>query len=460
MKLKLIQEVQVLSEATLTPAQLTKYFTPSVKDKDRLNTFTDKMKKGDKFELVGGGTVTLKKDADLIKKIQNMKPGDAFPKVQLQSKDGEKIPFNKLKKTTEFGGGGKAAASGKIANKGDVAEGVLGAALATRFALRPPKNISEKDVEKMINSLTPGKDKTIAVNDKHKNKDKIVLRIVLSERNMNDLLDKSKRDQIQDLISSATKYVNSKRVKDHAELFYLNDNQNKIEVNSDGLSDQKGSKADIKVIVDDEVVRLNISLKAGAVKQFGQVSGQGFDKQVILWDKLINENVDAKQYLFDRDMKKDGPFYAIEKIYKRVVTLINKRLKGDNDKKEFHFIKDLGKGIDYFATRNEKGMTLVHMHKGDFEELSFKSMHLKLKKIDLAAKMKPNVKNPEVLIYDKNSDKILLHIRVKIETGHKKGPYIRNIIEKGPLLVDLLKLKSKGNPLIFHRKYNYGWKKK
>ena len=318
----------------------------------------------------------------------------------------------------------------------------MGAALAALFSTRPIRDITEFDIDKMINSLKPGKDKTIAVNDQDENRDKIVLKVRLSERNMDDLLDKSKRHYIKDIISSAAKYVNSKRVTEYAEKFYTNNEKNKIEIHSDGLSNQKGTKADIKVIVDDEVVHLNISLKAGAVKQIGQVSGQGFDKQVMLWKQLINEDVGAKKYSFDINAKKEGSLVAIDKMYTHVVRKINKRLKGDNDREEYNFIKDLGQGIDYFATRNEKGMTLVHMDKGDFEELSFKNIKGKLKRIDLAARMKEGAKNPEIQIYDKKSDKLLLGVRVKIETGGKKGPYVRNYIEKGPVLIDLLRIKK------------------
>ena len=55
-----------------------------------------------------------------------------------------------------------------------------------------------------------------------------------------------------------------------------NGKKNEVKVTSDGTVDQKGTKADLFLTVDDTTINL-LSAKAGDVKQFGQVSGFTFD---------------------------------------------------------------------------------------------------------------------------------------------------------------------------------------
>ena len=76
-------------------------------------------------------------------------------------------------------------------------------------------------------------------------------------------------------------------MKKWSKLLYENNRYDKIEVISDGLGGQTTTKVDVYVKVDDQPIDIKVSLKAGDVKQFGQVSGAEFAKQEKLWEETF-----------------------------------------------------------------------------------------------------------------------------------------------------------------------------
>jgi len=60
----------------------------------------------------------------------------------------------------------------------------------------------------------------------------------------------------------------------------------------------------------------------------------------------------------------------------------------------------------------------------------------------LIAEIKDTAGKPKILIKDKKKQKTLLELRVKIENKPNGSTYIRNIVEKGPLLGDLISFYS------------------
>ena len=72
-------------------------------------------------------------------------------------------------------------------------------------------------------------------------------------------------------------------------MFYGNGLKNEIEVFADGETDQTGTKVDVRVTANDHEnnkipLDLNISLKVGSVKQFGQYGGVSYEVQAKMWD--------------------------------------------------------------------------------------------------------------------------------------------------------------------------------
>mgnify|MGYP003330700523 FL=1 len=109
--------------------------------------------------------------------------------------------------------------------------------------------------------------------------DKVVCKITLAEINMNALLDpKVYADkELKELLSAAAAYANGNNIMEWADMMYTNNQKNLIEVKSEGLLDQTGTKVDLRVIIDGKQAGVGVSLKAGDVKQFGQVGGATAD---------------------------------------------------------------------------------------------------------------------------------------------------------------------------------------
>ena len=87
-------------------------------------------------------------------------------------------------------------------------------------------------------------------------------------------------------------------------------------------------------------------------------------------------------------------------------------------------------------------MELVDFSDGGFKILRFNKLKEKLQTIDLAATYDGGKTWPEVNIHERGNPKNrLLKIRTKIE-NKPKGIYLRNLIEKGPLLEKLTEYKK------------------
>jgi hypothetical protein len=84
---------------------------------------------------------------------------------------------------------------------------------------------------------------------------------------------------------------------------------------------------------------------------------------------------------------------------------------------------------------------LVSFEGGNYEVLSFANLEKKLKNIDLDARYNDKAANPQIEIYDINSGMQLFRIRSKKEKVKGGKWYIRNYIEKGPLLSELTSIK-------------------
>lgn len=364
-------------------------------------------------------------------------------------------------------------------NRGDVAEGILGAALVAKFKNRPEK-ISDKNVKltkNMIDDVLDDFFKTAnAVNYKVKDivsqkskliYDEIIFKMSLPIPAYELLKQTNKRGVVDDLYSSAIDYVET-TWKDEILKFASNGKIDKIVVDSDGVGDQKGTKADIKMTVDDKPYYRQISLKVKGGDQFAQISGHDFSKQIELWEKNLNLNVKKleKEYLkalekYDstlvfssrEDVKveefKNMLKGAVSITYKEASNQISSLIKSKNS----IFFDNLSKMILEGATRGNIDIELVKLEKRTFKQLSFsrnfmKEYSKKLKEAGLIVVYK-KTGDPAVQIFvgaptGSSKENLLLQIRPKVaaessklKTGKVYRPYIRNIIEAGPLMFSL-----------------------
>jgi hypothetical protein len=328
-------------------------------------------------------------------------------------------------------------------NRGDIAEGILGAAIAARF-INKNKNIDTAKVKAVLRDLGPtaSKIKQKDFNSENKNPkiiDNVNLYISLAESNMKVLLDPSKWAGLDDLFQSAVKYANGDTVIAWSQLLYNNNQKNNIEVISDGLGNQSGTKVDVKVMVDGVVTNIKVSLKAGDVKQFGQVAGSEFEKQLFLWKTLLEIDVSTKETLYTKHLQNKEVNEALYITYSFVAEQINIKLGGSSSKPKL--LRDLGNGIRHFATLNEQDVSLVQLSKNEAIIYTFDKIHDKLKNLDLKAVIKDSAGKPKLVIQNKELNS-LIEVRVKAEGRPDGSTYIRNYIEKGEVLGSFLAIKA------------------
>ena len=102
---------------------------------------------------------------------------------------------------------------------------------------------------------------------------------------------------MQGVINSAAQYANSSAVGEAVAKIVSDKNPNSVTVDSDGASDQTGTKADLFLEIDGQTINL-LSLKAGSVKQFGQGSGYTYEKL----DDFFNKTFGAQMYSINTKM--------------------------------------------------------------------------------------------------------------------------------------------------------------
>ena len=362
-------------------------------------------------------------------------------------------------------------------NRGDVAEGIIGAALVAKFKNRPKKidddnvKLTKKMIDEVLDDFFK---KTNVINYKVKDVlsqksklvyDEIIFKMSLPAPAYELLKQTNKRGVVDDLYVSAIDYVET-TWKDEILQFAFNGKIDKIIIDSDGVGDQKGTKADIKMTVDDKPYYRQISLKVKGGDQFAQISGHDFSKQIELWEKNLNLDVKKleKKYLkslvnYDKTLvfssREDVKVEEFKNMLKEAVSVTyeeaSKQITYLIQSKNSSFFDNLSKLILEGATKGDINIELVKLEKKTFKQLTFdqnfiKEYSKKLKNANLKVVYK-KTGDPAVQIFvgpPSGKKNLLLQIRPKVaaessqlKSGKVYRPYLRNIIESGPLMFSL-----------------------
>ena len=448
--LRLVEQV-MLSEAGLPASQIKKY-------PERIQLFITKIETPEEpFTLTDGSTVVLPadKNKELLSRLRDALEDPALLSGTLYAitANGNRISTGKLAKSNVYTASKKLL----IRNKGDVAEGILGAAMATAF-ISGGNQISVADVEAFLDDLNQkeneraGTNKTAKVLTKPIERqdgtiDTITCVIRLSTINFNDLMNKDKRSALTGLFNAAVAYANSEEVLEATLAVATNGEDNKVAVVSDGVSGQTSTKIDIKVFLDGVATSIGrISLKAGGTDQLGQVGGtweaiSGLFK--IMFGIEIDERFKKgwEKAMMPAGRTAERVQAAAKIIYANANEKLDKLLNpvGDDVEAEIDLIQTIAAGINYQVALEEEGVILIHLDAGDFKVLDFAMLKDVLKKhrnVDLGSVLKLGGKNPIIQIIDKKAgNKPLFQIRFKQEGD---GSTIRHYVEKKQHMVDLL----------------------
>lgn len=342
------------------------------------------------------------------------------------------------------------------ANRGDVAEAILGAAITAFFLMRPAKFIDRGDIDRVLDDYFSGKT-TYKAKDfsfaENRIADTVVFRMALPAKAKEFISVPSNRQLVDDLYSSALAYVNS---NDEFLTWALrlgeDDLVDEIKVLSDGTTDQKGTKADIKIFVNGEPVTKQISLKVEGGDQFAQFGGSSFDTQIKLFQESLGlriaplrrayeqalEPYDAEAKFSDRGKQSAKMISYLRSAANLTYAEAYKQLTKIIDTKEFK--QRLAEFIRKGATLNDPTIELVKLDKGTFKSQRFgKTFEESIQALELSVMFRPG-ESPMIIIQAKmpNDDAIypLITLRAKFEApsskvGGKKvyGTYMRNYIE-------------------------------
>lgn len=370
------------------------------------------------------------------------------------------VPFGALTKTKEFKGG-------RGINIGIIAEGILGAALTAKF-VKKGENITVDDIGKILSKMKPaaitGPKKTESVQGVYNGKikqdsgvsDDIKFVLKLSKANFDGLVSEAGGQlqmdpQVKSVAKSAVMYVNGNQqnITRSIKLITKKANKNLIEVTTDGISDNKGTKADLTLRINNQVIKL-ISLKAMGSPLFGQVSGSKFENFSKFANELFDVDISSykKKFKDDIDQANVGHnFKMITEIYNKVLgPAVQKQLKA-GPAAEATFIEKMANGIIKHATL-DKDVEIVKFDKsvyGGVKVLKFdQAMKDALTKIKFSVITAPDSARLE--IYGKTTDPELAKklgtkeplLLVKLRSYYQPSiSYVRNMFEMGPLLEDL-----------------------
>lgn len=415
--------------STTSPGGMAKYAAPLV------DAVTDSMRTGTPLGAAGEQVVIRNISANIevlnswLKLAKSRSTEKEAIQLELITSRNEKIKIGKLDKPKKGAGG----------NRGDIAEGIVGAAITARF-INKNRPIDRADVHHVI-KMMKGSGSRRDTNFKSPNANESVIDdvrffLALAKPNMDALTDPNNFGPLEDLFDSAVKYANGKTVMAWSELLYNNNQYNFIEIISDGLGGQKTTKVDVAVKVDGKPTDINISLKAGDVKQFGQVGGIEFEKQETLWKNALGIDIKILQAKYDNLVKNHKAIDAIYEVYNYVQRRLNSSLTSATESKKM--MDTLAEGILYFATLREKDVTLVQLDQREAKIYNFSNVKSMVSSLtNLRADLKDSAGKPKLTIHDSHG-KILLEFRVKQENKPSGEIYIRNYIEKGELLSDLI----------------------
>lgn len=386
-------------------------------------------------------------------------PASVTAKVNVQGGGVIDIPVGTMVKD--------AVATGEIRfNLGNVAEAVMGSAVAAVFA-KGGKTVSRQDaldiskivaVNEKYSTTTPSKDKlefavTVPVADSK------VFNVFVTEgkEGLEELeIDPAKIKKINKMFDDAVAYVNESQTVQAAVRKAEDDpRENRIEVLSDGGNSEKQNttKVDLEVMLDGQKINL-ISLKTGTVKQFGQESGAGYETLDRFFKSTIGFGLpDDMASKFkgprEKDYKKfnfEGPF---AEAYQHVFKEIKSQVDGDNERQEYDIVKAVYDGIKYHATRDEEGVILVVLSpsaKKAYQELQFGEPLLEaLRGYDLDATLESGA-NHKITITGTATSKEAASIdksdKLVQFRSYAQGNAVRNIIEMEGLLKDLADLQK------------------
>ena len=372
------------------------------------------------------------------------------------------------------------------ANRGDIAEGIMGAALTAKFIKResgqtvrdlPQVNATDvdavlakffrsggtysktvRDVPKPFDFIPPDfpgdkVETTVNIIRELMFSDKVIFKLTLPKAAMDFLSKQSNRTQVRDIFDRAIRYANNDPTFiREANRLATNAKNDKILVDADGVSNQLETKVDIGLYANGRKIGKQISLKTESGRQFDQVIGFGIAE----FDKLFDNNMgiivdgsvknEVNNYIkqfnvtdafsFRAQTSKDvtGSVWATK--LKKAATIYykgaEKVIKTQIDALDFR--RKLANTIRVGATRGDQDIQLVKFAgaQGSYSERTFgPEFEDAIENADLSV-VSNFTDNPTIKINSNN--KLLVQFRARVDADKRANGYrikLRQVLEAG-----------------------------
>jgi dihydroneopterin aldolase len=282
-------------------------------------------------------------------------------------------------------------------NMGNIAEALLGCAIAAKFE-KQGQSITEVDLRNMGERIAEAKGKITA----RAGKDTLTFKLTipfLDKKTFYSYLGKdskglsledykvpsSKIKLLEHHLKSAVVYANtSKRVASAISQANNDPNKNVVDVISDGgeAANQSITKVDLKILIDGQPsAKRLLSVKAGSVKQFGQVGGANFSNLNEFFSSSLgiglSENVASKFTELPEKARKEWNPQKVKNFnsgFKAAYNEMTKSVKSMAMSDQETLVENVYKGLLHHLTRNEEGVEMVILNpsnKKAFAELDF-----------------------------------------------------------------------------------------
>ena len=372
------------------------------------------------------------------------------------------------------------------ANRGDIAEGIMGAALTAKFIKRqlrqtvdnlPQVNATDvdavltkffrsggtysktvRDVPKPFDFIPPDfpgdkVETTINIVRELMFSDKVVFKLTLPQAAMDFLSKQSNRTQVRDIFERAIRYANNDPTFiREANRLATNAKNDKILVDADGVSNQLDTKVDIGLYANGRKIGKQISLKTESGRQFDQVIGFGIAE----FDKLFDNNMgivvdgsvknevnnyikqfnvtDAFSFRAQTSRDVTGSVWAIK--LKKAATLYYKGAEKviKTQINALDFRRKLANTIRVGATRGDDDIQLVKLAgaQGAYSERTFgPEFEDAIENADLSV-VSNFTDNPTIKI--NSNDKLLVQFRARVDADKRATGYrikLRQVLEAG-----------------------------
>ena len=352
-------------------------------------------------------------------------------------------------------------------NLGNVAEGILVAAIAARFINKNEK-IAKPEIVSIIKELDKtkkivvSKNKKVAVlcekTKKSKNKvidsiqipdDTILITSNLQQLEHDFLMSNLNSQELNKYFVDAVNYVNKEVIYEKSLIIYNNGQVDKVMIDHIGLT---GSKTDIKISFQQRkkpVIELDleISLKTKGAATFGQASSAKFENINSLFKKLMKIQLSGTVKYHYEGMP--SFVMGIPYIYSQAVLEFNK--KRTLNKKEA--VKDLLTGIvGFYKQPDSANFNVVDIGSSykvynpenllqNIDYVSSKQISITVNNTDQTLESTQYTPPFIRIMVDNKNFLTIRHRPKKDEEGLRHFHYI----ESGPLLRELTKISSYGN---------------